>query len=529
MPSNILDKNANVINVLMLLLGIGIYYKGFLKNYTELFNINYEKIKMVILFLGLLTLATTIYIVNPGNIVEKYKTQTFVLTFITSIFAFLYLIVAIGVGNSSNVGMYGLLTYLLFIVGIFGYIVANKSDLTQNNTKSASIITLVFIISILSTVLLGCKVFSDTNLNSINSTNYTLYKNGLLCVLGLVVSGLFIYSIANGVENLSGKTSIVSFVLSLLLITVILALVIKTINVDLPYGNHKKNAFFDLVFNSILYIPCIFSNLFDWIGKMAVGEYNATNASSIMMLFLVIGLIIAYFKTPSLFNLVNTQGGNQLVNKPVNADVEHNLGSYEDLNGSDRHDYLYAISFWLYLDAAPPNTNPNYNKFTSVLNFGNKPNVLYNAKQNTLMITMHQKDLKNITKNKLTDFDSEGNRIIYMNKNVLLQKWNNIIINYNGGTMDVFLNGELVKSSIEVVPYYTIDKLTIGENDGIKGGISNVVYFKNVLTTSNIYYLYNTVKNRSPPVLNESNETIMVKNINKGINTINKELEQHFI
>lgn len=524
MPSKILDKNANLINVLMLLLGIGVYYKGLFKNYTQLFNINYEKIKMVIIFLCLMTLVSTIYVVNPGNIVEKYKTQTFLLTFITSIFAFLYLLVAIGVGYSSNIGIYGLLIYILFIAGIFGYIVANKSDLAQNNTKSASIITLVLVISILSSVLLGCKVFSDTNLNIINSNNYNLYKKGLLAVLGLVLSGLFIYSIANGVENLSGKSSIVSFVLSLLLITVILALVIKTINVDLPYGNNKKNAFFDIVFNSILYIPCIFRDIFDRIGKSVVGEYNATNASSIMMLFVAIVLILAYFKTPSLFNLVNTQGGNQLVNKPVNTDTEYNLGSYEDLNGNDGHDYKYAISFWLYLDAAPPNTNPNYNKFTSLLSFGNKPNVLYNAKQNTLMITTHQKDLKNITKNKLTDFDSEGNRIIYTNKNFLLQKWNNIIINYNGGTMDIFLNGELVKSSIEVVPYYTVDKLTIGENNGIKGGISNLVYFKSVLTTSNIYYLYNTVKNKSPPVLNESNQTIMVKNISRGINSIKNEL-----
>jgi len=140
------------------------------------------------------------------------------------------------------------------------------------------------------------------------------------------------------------------------------------------------------------------------------------------------------------------------------------------------------------------------------------------------MITMQQKDLKRITKNKLIDFDSEGNRIIYTKTNFLLQKWNNIIINYNGGTMDIFLNGELVKSSIEVVPYYTLDKLTIGENGGIKGGISNLVYFKNVLTTSNIYYLYNSVKNRSPPVLNESNETIIAKNINTSINLVKNEL-----
>jgi hypothetical protein len=135
------------------------------------------------------------------------------------------------------------------------------------------------------------------------------------------------------------------------------------------------------------------------------------------------------------------------------------------------------------------------------------------------MVTMQQKNLQNITKNRLIDFDDEGNRIIYVNKNILLQKWNNLIINYNGGTLDIFLNGELVSSTIEAIPYYTFDNLMIGENNGIKGGICNVVYFRQALTSQNIYYLYNTVKDRTPPVLNDSDETILVKNVNQAISS----------
>jgi hypothetical protein len=73
------------------------------------------------------------------------------------------------------------------------------------------------------------------------------------------------------------------------------------------------------------------------------------------------------------------------------------------------------------------------------------------------------------------------------------------------------LNGELVSSTVEVIPYYTFDNLSIGENNGVKGGICNVVYFRQALTAQNIYYLYNIVKDRTPPVLNDSNETILVK------------------
>ena len=103
---------------------------------------------------------------------------------------------------------------------------------------------------------------------------------------------------------------------------------------------------------------------------------------------------------------------------------------------------------------------------------------------------------------------------MYINDNFLLQKWNNIIINYTGGVLDIFLNGELVKSDIGVVPYYTLDNLTIGENNGINGGICNLVYFSKDLTSTNMYYLYNMVKNNTPPVQNESNTTIVIDNTN---------------
>ena len=144
---------------------------------------------------------------------------------------------------------------------------------------------------------------------------------------------------------------------------------------------------------------------------------------------------------------------------------------------------------------------------------------MYNGKTNTLMITMQQKDLQKTSDNKLINYTENGNRIIYKKPNMLLQKWNNIIINYNGGVLDIFLNGELVKSDNGVVPYYTLDNLTIGQDNGIKGGICSVVYFKRALTNSNIYYLYNMVKNKTIPAINDSNVTIISKDISKVVDS----------
>ena len=62
---------------------------------------------------------------------------------------------------------------------------------------------------------------------------------------------------------------------------------------------------------------------------------------------------------------------------------------------------------------------------------------------------------------------------------------------------------ELVKSSIEVVPYMTLDNLTVGKDGGINGGICNVVYFDQPLTRTNMYFLYTMVKDKTPPITNQ--------------------------
>jgi hypothetical protein len=220
---------------------------------------------------------------------------------------------------------------------------------------------------------------------------------------------------------------------------------------------------------------------------------------------------LLYFKLPSLEEKIALQGGTQLVNNPVNTNQLNILAGYQDLNKTDEFDYKYGISSWIFIDAMPPNTNPSYRNYTSILNYGNKPNILYNGTTNTLMIVMEQKGLKNDNA-KTYELDDNGNRIIYKKENFLLQKWNNIIINYIGGTLDIFLNNELVKSEIEVVPYMSLDNLTIGTDNGINGGICNVVYFTEPLTAPNIYYLYNLVKDKTPPVTNGSNKTIITQN-----------------
>jgi hypothetical protein len=522
LPNDTINNYAYIITPLTIILGIIFFYIGSTTDYTNEFNISYERIKSIILLLCLISIIIIYYVTDQGGYFSKYFGYSLLLTSIIAIFAFLYLMVVVSLPNTmsssksgnllnnfSNFSVYGSILFLIFLSVITYVISTYPGGFFTDKVMSSSSLILLLIICILWLTLLCGNLFSDVYDKQMNLNKMNLFKSSLLFLFGLVISGLLIFWIVYNIQSLSGQSSIVSLILNILIIVIILSLIYKTINVKLPSGNAKKDGFFNLLLNIIFYIPCIFSDTFEKIMKFFIGEYNATNYSSIIMLLISIILIIIYFIYPTVFKKFNIQGGKQLVNQPVYTDSQYSLGTYEQLNGTTEYDYQYALSSWIFIDSSPPNTNSSYGKYTSLLNFANKPNILYNAKNNTLMITMEQKDLQKNTKNKLTDYDDRGNRILFIKENILLQKWNNIIINYNGGVLDIFLNGELVKSDINVVPYYTLDNLTIGENIGIKGGICNVVYFRHALNSSNIYYLYHMNKNKTPPVANESNDTII--------------------
>jgi len=122
--------------------------------------------------------------------------------------------------------------------------------------------------------------------------------------------------------------------------------------------------------------------------------------------------------------------------------------------------------------------------------------IKYNASNNTLQIT----NVKYIT-----DTIIETETILYEHNNILLQKWNNLVLNYNSGTLDIFLNNILVKTIINFTNYVKYDSLLIGYNNGVYGDICNILYFKKSVDRDIIKLLYDLYKNLNPPCLDLKN------------------------
>jgi hypothetical protein len=525
-PDKIMDKYAFVIVPISMLIGIITYYKSLSNSYVSNFNINYERIKMLILLFCLLTTSIVYYNVDPGGLITKYFGYSLILTILLLAFGILYLIVLMTFPDFTSTSRktnfmdyftkfsgYGTILYVLFLIGITILISTYPGGFfnKENKTQVAAVLVIVLLISILWGVLIISNLFPEFATNGTITNHFDFFKRTLLLLFGIIISSLIIAWIVYNVQHISGRMGWTSFILNLLLVVAIFAMIYKTINTQLPEGNAKKNALFGVVINTLFYIPCVFNSGFDSVMSVFIGNYDSNTTGYLALSGLIVMLLAMYFSYPLLYNTINLQGGKQLVNAPIPINTSQDYGTYETLNDDKKYDYNYAISFWFYIDALPPNTSPAYKTYTSLLNYANKPNVLYNAEKNTLIVTIKQKDLQANTENKFIQF-VEGDtdvRVLYENNNILLQRWNNIIINYNGGVLDVFINGELQKSNVGVVPYYTLDALTIGNKDGIHGKICNVVYFNKSLSHNNMFYLYNMVKDENPPIPKKSNVYII--------------------
>ena len=547
-PKTFQTEYAYIITPTLILLGMIAFMYSFKQTplfSSSIINVTYERLKYFILLVCLIVIITIFYTVDFGGIMTTYFGQTFPVAIAMMVFGFLFLLFSVNLSDSFNPAkaltsiyardkfmFYNITVCIIFTIIAMAGIVYYPGGF-QNDPIHILIIAMLLIVFIGWILFFGINLFVTEKgeiVQSIssfsNETKYDAAKRILIMIFGLIFSSMFIVWVVTTFQDYASRSTVAAGILNTVMIIFALSLIYKILTIGQtiikPPTQLKKGI--ALILSIAFYIPCLITSPFEVFSmtnsftgddKLKKYEYSANlkNACIIFVLFIILWILSLIL--PFIEKRVNLQGGKQIIEKPIPTNSELVVASHESLNGNNNSQYQYGMSFWVFIDAFSPSTNSNYNKFTSLLNYGDKPNILYNGTTNTMMITMKNTGLTQIHNNtnhanqetnhnqnhKLTDLDEDNNRILYKEKNVLLQKWNNITLNYTGGTLDIFVNGKLVKSNIEVIPYMTLDNLTVGTNHGIEGGICNLVYFTKPLTITNVYYLYETLKNTTPPFI----------------------------
>ena len=185
-------------------------------------------------------------------------------------------------------------------------------------------------------------------------------------------------------------------------------------------------------------------------------------------------------------NLKTIQKGTVLLSKAKYLNHK-NVLSFDRTEHFNETNYDYSISFWFFLHS----NNKEYKSSSvkkNILNFDKRPQVLYNIQNNTLEVQMN---------------NGVATETIYTKKEFPLQRWHNIVVNYTGGVVDIFMNSELIATRSQILPKMNLSDVILGENGGVSGGVTNVVYFPSHMSQERIQTNYNLLKNnpqRNPSI-----------------------------
>lgn len=272
------------------------------------------------------------------------------------------------------------------------------------------------------------------------------------------------------------------FILNVCIVVTIIAFIYKVLNLSFIHNKLIKYPILNYIKNIILLIPSL---IIIFIDKLKTEIKTTTNTTWILFL-MSLGFICIRIIVPILINYLKPFSGKvELLKNPIYLDNNTILGNHKVLFPKDKISYTYSISLQLWVIAEPPNTSKKYSNEINILNFGELPKIVYNPSLNIL--TVKCKKNKNIINQKIEE------TIIY-NGNILLQKWNHIVINYDKGTIDIFINGELVGTSGNISPYIKFEPLIIGERKGLQGSIKEVTYKNEILTTKEIRDYYQRIE-----------------------------------
>lgn len=377
--------------------------------------------------------------------------------------------------------LFCLIIYIIIVTIFFS---KNPYDIITGNNKGLGIFLSLLggFLLLMMYLFYADKKQSTENVKQLSALSYFGRILSLIGLLGVV--GGVIYLLVKIAYYFSNASYAMTYILNWLIFIGLITMITKYLKLDQIPGEKSSPSWFRLLIQVITYIPCLVLSFVDYIKY----QYEITTKPIIIVLLAELVFIALYFVLPIVIQYVVTHNATQLIKDPINTNFEKSLGSFGSVNFvKDKFQYHYAISGWFYINSFPPETNPNYDEYTTLLNVGGKPNITYNVSKNKLKIKMK----------------SEGKveRVLFETTDFKMQKWNNVVVNYDGNTLDIFINNTLVSTTEGVVPYNSNTMITSGTPNGISGGICNVMYFNDSISRAKINWLYDSVKYLNPPVI----------------------------
>jgi hypothetical protein len=194
----------------------------------------------------------------------------------------------------------------------------------------------------------------------------------------------------------------------------------------------------------------------------------------------IIGMFLKPSESPRLINgMVDAK---QFMRIPQDPAETGSITIYRSVNANDGIEFTWSV--WIYIDNLQylegqykhifhKGNNGNNGKDTNGLNYpNNAPGLYIDPKTNSLVIMMNTFDVIN------------EDTVI---PDIPLNKWVNVIIRCQNKTLDIYINGTIIRSvELNGVPKQNYGDVYVGLNGGFDGNISNLWYYNYALGTAAI-------------------------------------------
>jgi hypothetical protein len=390
---------------------------------------------------------------------------------------------------------YFLLAIFLFYVWFTIYIYYKNSFEFLTTYKTLSLLGFLAI-GVLLLVLLIYTMSGGSGVKEIGPYTELISKISLSFIGFAVVLGLIIYGLSKVMSipsTLEQIISIINFLLLMGLVALVLSLFNFNTSSSLVLSNNTGLGFiFTFILKLILYIPCFLidcSNVLREQLQLAKKEYTV-----VIILLIEIALIASKFLIPKIFNKVITSDGIVLTDKVYPLEIKNHVPVPRSLKVLTKS-VNYGLSSWIYIHPVPNNTNEAYVQNTSLINCGNVPDMQFNAEKGAIIFSVDVTDA-NGSKRTVIVPDKKTQRDV----KIIYSRWNNVFVNFIDGGMDIFVNGDLVISEPNIIPYQNPNGVNIGSSPGIYGEMCNLVYYKTPVLAQNIKLMYESMKDMNPPI-----------------------------
>lgn len=390
---------------------------------------------------------------------------------------------------------YFLLAVFLFYAWFTFYIYYKNSFEFLTTYKTLSILGFLTI----GFILLLLVIYSLSGGSGVEQTSpYVAFisKIGAYFAGFAVVMGIIIYALSKIMSIPSTTVQIVSIVNFLLLMGLV-ALILSIFNFNTSSNltissNNGLGFIVDFIVKLVLYIPCFIidcSNVLREQLQLAKKEYTV-----VIILLIEIALIASKFLIPKLFNTVINSDGIALTNKVYPLEMKSMVSIPLTMKLMNKN-LNYGVSSWIYIHPVPNNTNEAYIQNTSLINCGNVPDIQFNAEKGALIFAIDVTDVNGGKRTVIAPDKKTGKDI-----KIIYSRWNHVYVNFMDGGMDVFINGDLVISEPNIIPYQNPNGVIIGSSPGIYGEMCSLVYYKTPVLAQNVKLIYESMKNMNPPV-----------------------------